>query len=171
MNCMECGKGSVEVLNQNHRYAQCGLDYVTLLSLEVRHCTHCGENEYVIPNIEQLHNLIANVVASKQERLVPAEIRFLRKYLGYSSADFAQAMGVNAATVSRWESKTDAQVMTVGLERLLRLKVMHEKPLTSYARPSSQNQIDETATKAAAPAQLRIAPKSDGWQLEEARAA
>jgi DNA-binding transcriptional regulator YiaG len=36
---------------------------------------------------------IAHAVIAKRERLTPAEIRFLRKFLGWSGADFAAHVG------------------------------------------------------------------------------
>jgi DNA-binding transcriptional regulator YiaG len=53
--------------------------------------------------MEQLHTTLAQAVATKKERLTPKEIRFLRTYLGYSSADFARKLGISLPTVSRWE--------------------------------------------------------------------
>jgi len=165
MKCAECGKATVEVRRQNHRYTACGLDYVTLLNIEVHHCPECGQNEYVIPDVEGLHCFIARAVATKLQRLVPREIRFLRKYLGYSGADFAKAIGVNAATVSRWEG--GAQAMTIGLERFLRLMVLTGKPLEEYPR----DQIQELGSKAAAPTRLKLVARKHGWEAEHVSAA
>lgn len=165
MECVECGHKPVNVRRENHRYTRCGLDYVTLVNIEVRHCPACGQNEYAIPAIEQLHQLIANVIATKEARLMPAELRFLRKYLGYSSAEFAKAVGVAASTISRWERMDDPQQMEVGFERLIRLMVMHEKPLASYSR----TKVADIATKDAAPAKLRVTSNRNGWQTDEAR--
>ncbi len=165
MSCAECGKGTVEVRRQNYRYTACGLDYVTLLNVEVHHCAECGQNEYVIPDLEGLHRVIGHTVATKPQRLVPREIRFLRKHLGYSSADFARAIGVNAATVSRWEG--GSQPMTIGLERFLRVMVLNERPLDEYPR----DQIQELGSKAAAPTRLKLAAKKHGWEAENVSAA
>ena len=66
----------------------------------------CGEHEVAIPRIEDLHRTIAQAVIAKRERLTPAEIRFLRKFLGWSGADFAAHVGTTPETVSR--SKTAA---------------------------------------------------------------
>lgn len=157
MKCMECGKGPVETRRENHHYGACGLDYVTLVDIEVRHCKECGQNEYSIPNIEGLHRVIAHAVATKRERLVPREVRFLRKYLGYSGVDFAKAIGVEAATVSRWEAGT--QKMTIGLERLLRLMVLHEEPIDYYPR----ERLPELGSEEPAPSKLKISLKRHVW--------
>ena len=168
MTCGECGKRPVTVRRENHRYTQCGLDYVTLMGIEVRHCPECGQTEYVIPNIEQLHRVIAQVVAKKPEQLVPHEVRFLRKYLGLSSSAFAKAMGVRPETISRWE-KTDAvRPMPSGLERLLRLMVLNQRPAAYYP----PEQVAELATKQPAASRVKVASVRGGWHAEgEARAA
>jgi putative zinc finger/helix-turn-helix YgiT family protein len=161
MKCAECGKGPVEIRRENHKYVECGLDYVTLLNIEVRHCPECGQNEYVIPNIEALHRALATAIAEKQARLVPLEIRFLRKYLGYASKEFADAIGVAPATVSRWEG---GATMTIGYERFLRMMVLNQKPVSYYPA----DRVEELGSKQAAPSKLRATAKNNGW---EARAA
>ena len=55
------------------------------------------------------------------------EIRFLRKYLGWSTADFASRMGTARETVSRWES--GAVPMGSQADRLLRLLVATAAPV------------------------------------------
>ncbi len=162
MKCMECGKGPVESRRESHRYKECGLDYVTLVGIEVRHCPHCGQYEFIIPDVEGLHRTIAHAVAEKPARLVPHEVRFLRKYLGYASGEFAQAIGVNAATVSRWES--GAQRMTIGLERFLRVMVMNQKPVDYYPA----DRIQELGSARASASRLRVASKKNGWEASAA---
>lgn len=53
--------------------------------------------------MEEVVNKCAVVqhIARSPERLGPAEIRFLRKYVGYSGKDFARFVGVTPETVSR----------------------------------------------------------------------
>ena len=43
----------------------------------------------VIPHIADLHRVLAHAVVRKSSRLTPAEIRFLRRTLGWSGQDFA----------------------------------------------------------------------------------
>lgn len=160
MKCVACGKGPVEVRRENHRYTECGLDMITLVNLEVRHCKECGETEYVTPDVEGLHALIANIVASKAERLLPQEIRFLRKYLGHSTKDFALKIGVRPETVSRWESVQEPQHMDVPAERFLRLMVFMEKPADHYPRAK----IEDTALKDPAARKVKLSTGRDGWR-------
>lgn len=108
-----------------------GLSGITLVGVEVQRCTNCGELEVTIPRIKEIHRLIALTLLRKPARLTPAEIRFLRKYLGWSGKDFAAHVGVAPETVSRWEQGQDQ--MGVSADRLLRLMVVHEQPKSDYS--------------------------------------
>jgi putative zinc finger/helix-turn-helix YgiT family protein len=114
----------------SYPYDACGLPGITLVGVEVSRCPECGETEVSIPNIEGLHRAIARVLARKPHRLTPAEIRFLRKYLGFSGGDFAEHVGVVPETVSRWENGATAMGLTA--ERLLRWMVVTREPLSEY---------------------------------------
>ena len=129
MTCSVCG-GRLKSRRENHRYTESGLTRVTLINVEVRTCPTCGERELVIPRIEELHRVVAHAISARPGKLVPNEIRFLRTYLGWSGVDFARYMGVKAETVSRWEHGT--QDMGLVADRLLRLFVANQKPVTHY---------------------------------------
>jgi transcriptional regulator with XRE-family HTH domain len=96
-----------------------GLPGVILLGVEVRRCQGCGAEEVAIPRIEELH------------RLAPAEIKYLRKWLGWSGVDFARHMGTTPETVSRWEQ--GRVPMSPQADRLLRLMVTTRAPVADYA--------------------------------------
>ncbi len=115
MKCTTCGS-KMSARRENYRYDASGLPGVTLAGVEVRRCAECGEHEVVIPSIEELHRAIVKVLVGKSERLAPTEIRFLRKYLGFSGADFAAHVGTTPETVSRWEN--GAAPMGVTADRL-----------------------------------------------------
>lgn len=145
----------------SYGYDACGLPNVTLQKVEVRRCPKCGETEVAIPGLESLHRSLALVLIRKPGRLVPAEIRFLRKYLGWSGADFAARMGPTAETVSRWE--TGATPMGPTADRLLRLKVATTSPQADYP-------LDTLAAigrdPAPQPMRLNFAPdRRAGWRL------
>jgi putative zinc finger/helix-turn-helix YgiT family protein len=127
--CEVCG-AEMKTRRENYRYDASGLPYVTLKDVEVRRCPGCGETEVAIQAIEALHRAIAGAVIRKRTRLAPAEIRFLRKYLGWSGADFARHMGTSAETVSRWEH--GSKPMGSAADRLLRLMVARQAPVSDY---------------------------------------
>ncbi len=162
MTCMECG-GKLKARKENYRYLACGLPNVTLKGVEVRRCGTCGDHEVVIPRIEKLHEVLAMAVVKQEARLSGAEVRFLRKQLGYSGADFARLIGVSPETVSRWEN--DKETMGPSAERLLRMFVVHKGPVREYP---IENLIRISAKARTKPIGLR--PTGEGW-VEQALAA
>jgi putative zinc finger/helix-turn-helix YgiT family protein len=150
MKCTECG-GTMTAKRENYRYDASGLP-VTLRNVEVHRCKACGGHEVAIARIDSLHRAIALAVASRPSRLGPREIRFLRKWLDWSGADLARHMGVDAATVSRWED--DQQPMGAVADRLLRMMAMRGEPAERFpvdrlaelgAKRSSSPRIDVRA--------------------------
>ena len=81
---------------ENFKYVASGLPGVTLLNVEMKRCSSCGEFEVSIPYIEQLHRIIASLLIEKPAPFTAAEITFLRKFLGWSGVDFARHIGVAA---------------------------------------------------------------------------
>jgi putative zinc finger/helix-turn-helix YgiT family protein len=129
MTCLVCG-AEMKTGRENFRYDACGLPGVTLMDVEVSRCPQCGEYEVAIPQIDDLHKAIAKALIRKTSRLDAAEIRYLRKYLGWSGADFASHMGMTPETISRWES--GAAPMGPASDRLLRLMVDKRDPISEY---------------------------------------
>jgi len=114
-------------------YVSCGLSNVYLKGIHFHKCLNkeCGEEEVAIPNIEELHELLAQNIASQKNILRPEEIRYLRTHLGFSGADFAKVIGVTPETVSRWEKGTDN--MKEASDRLLRVLVLSKSgPFREY---------------------------------------
>jgi len=162
MKCLECGV-TMKTNRENVRYAACGLPHVTLRNVEVSRCPQCGEEEIAIPRIEALHKAIARALIAKPFRLDAAEIRYLRKYLGWSGADFADHMGTTRETVSRWESGT-AQIGPQA-DRLLRLMVVKEAPVSDYSLKTLKA---ISAEKPAHSLRLGLKVERDGWHAEAA---
>ena len=131
MKCVNCGSEMVSATS-THRYAESGLPNVTLVGVKVRSCPQCGERELSIPKVADLHRKIARAIIRERSTLGPEEIRFLRKWLGYSSVDFALVMGVRPETVSRWENKESVYPMAQTADRLLRLLVSNQEPVEKY---------------------------------------
>jgi putative zinc finger/helix-turn-helix YgiT family protein len=121
----------METHRENYQYTACGLRNITLYQVQVDRCPHCGETEVVIPAVEKLHKAIADALIRKKTRLAPEEIRYLRKYLGWSSIDFAAYMGVSQETVSRWENSSHDMASTA--DRLLRMLVLTKTPVWDYS--------------------------------------
>jgi putative transcriptional regulator len=95
MTCLNCGSRMKTKL-ENYRYDAVGVPGITLQGIEVSRCGKCGEFEVGIPRIEDLHRAIAEAVIAKKDRLIPEEIRFLRKHLGWTGAQFTAHFGAGA---------------------------------------------------------------------------
>lgn len=157
MKCAECGS-AMKVARENVKYdGMMGLP-VVLANVEVRRCARCGEYEVVIPRLEELLGVLAGAVIRKPTRLTGDEVRFLRKYLGWSGADFARHMGTQPETVSRWEH---GAVIGPQADRLLRLMVATVRPVAEYPLDRLQGIGNRTPSK---PARWRFTLKGEHWQ-------
>jgi len=87
---------------------------------------------------------------------MPKEIRFLRTFLGYSSADFARKVGVSLPTVSRWEREDAPLGMKSTAEKLLRIMVLADDAMRSY-------QLEEMASEEPASTPVRLHATRVGW--------
>lgn len=111
--------------------------------------------------MSELHKLLANLLIMKEERLAPPEIRFLRKYLGWSQRDFANKFHTSVSRVSKWESGTNPQNMDSRNEILLRMAVAMGQKINNYFE-----HMDEVATreKGDTATQLTLAHSQGEWQ-------
>jgi len=122
--CHDCGK-EVNVIVGNYQFKEVGLP-VVLMGIELVRCDNCGTTEPIIPNLNGLMDAIAYAVISDKCKLDGAEIRFLRKYLGMSAAEFSQLIHVDPATISRWEN--GPQNPGPQADSLIRLTVLNNTP-------------------------------------------
>lgn len=160
MKCPECRTPMLSS-RENYRWEVSGLPNVVLVDVEVRRCPACGAHTVVIPRIEALHRALAMTVIVQPGRLDPREIRFLRKWLGWSGQDFARHFGVTPTTVSRWESVEDPSPMGGTAERLLRLAVAHGQPADAYP-VSKLAELDDN--DASPPKLIGMRPSRTGWE-------
>lgn len=113
-----------------HKYKECGLDNVILHGVKVNKCEACGELYFNFGNVDKLHSLIASSLIKKADPLSGKEIRFLRKFLGFSGAVFAKLVGYEVEHLSRIENgKTSVQET---FDRLVRALVMERLPEREY---------------------------------------
>jgi putative zinc finger/helix-turn-helix YgiT family protein len=162
MTCLDCGTKMRTRRELVPFDKPIGLSGVRLHTLVAR-CPKCGAFEVLIPDLEGLHRAIARALVAKRPRLAAEEIRFLRKVLGWSGADFAEHMGTSAETVSRWEH--GALPIGPQADRLLRLMVLTRDPIADYQR------LDLLKTVARAkPAVVRMIARagSKGWRIDSA---
>jgi putative zinc finger/helix-turn-helix YgiT family protein len=154
LNCMTCGT-LMETRREDVEYDAAGLPDVILRGVEVSRCPGCGERGVAIPRLPALHRGLGRIVVGKPGRLTRPEIRFLRKYLGLSGADFAEVMGSDPSTISRWENSKEP--MNKHADRLLRLMVLVGKRVQKY-------QLAGVARDDAGPSHYEATPDGDGWR-------
>jgi putative zinc finger/helix-turn-helix YgiT family protein len=156
--CRTCSNAQMASRRETYLYKESGLPNVVLVGVEVRRCPSCGQHELVLPRVTELHRTIAYGVIHKRARLSGAEVRFLRKYLGWSGVDFARHAGVDPSTVSNWENDKDA--IGPASDRLLRLMVAHGAPVADF----SLEELTKIDNERRSPVVLRVAPKARGWE-------
>jgi putative zinc finger/helix-turn-helix YgiT family protein len=154
--CLQCGT-AMKVRRENYSSDLFGVP-VTLVGVRMYRCPNCGEFEVEIPNPEGLHAVIARHLIGKRARLTGREIRFLRKYLDYSSSDFASTIGVTPETISRWEK--DKERIGPAADRLLRMFILYTKsgenyPIANFAKISSH---------ISAPMQFGVKSANNEWR-------
>jgi putative zinc finger/helix-turn-helix YgiT family protein len=118
MKCPVCS-GTVHKETRDHPYLESGLDNVVLKDIDVLVCSSCGETIVSIPAIDELHTLLGRRIVKKGTLLTSKEIKYLRKNMGISARKLSSVMGVDNATVSRWEN--DKQRINKPHDFLLRL--------------------------------------------------
>ena len=134
MKCPECG-GKLTQRVGDHPYVGRELPNVVLAGVKIRTCCECEFSSVGIPKLAGLHKALVASVAKATHQLSPGEIRFLRKYLGWSGQDFARHFGVTPETVSRWEN--GKKPMGATAERLLRMSALTLEPVQEYPLPDN----------------------------------
>lgn len=162
MKCLVC-RSPMKTKRENFQYDACGLSNVTLVGVEVSRCVACGEFEVALEQIEELHGAIAHALIRKPVRLSAAEVTFLRKFLGWSVADFAAHLGTTRETVSRWENGITP--MGTLADRALRLMVATRQPSRDYALETLKRIGEE---KTPHPVHLGLKRDKAGWHAEAA---
>jgi len=142
--CFNCGH---KMTARRENVPFLGLPGTTLLDVNVSRCPACGDYEVKIPMLDDLNRGLAFEVTKKTGRLNGAEIRFLRKVLDYSSADFARLLGASPVTISRWEH--DVQPMGPLADALLRLFVE-----AAFVKGFDRSRVEQLV-RAAGPAPTR----------------
>ena len=161
VKCLQCGT-PMKTRKEDHRYDECGLKYITLVGVEMARCPRCGNYEISIPNLEALHRLLARVLIEKSTRFTGDEVRFLRKSVGWSGADFAKHMGVAVETVSRWEN--DAAPIGPQADRLLRFLVAQGRLTTRY--PTER--LAKIDPKKATATRVTLITRNERWSVRAA---
>lgn len=131
MKCVNCdNKKSLKRTSEVIRYTECGLDNVVLHGVDYRKCDKCGMEYVGYGDQAQLHELIAKVLVDKKSLLTGKEVRFLRKYLGFSTEMFSQKIPYTVETISRLENSK--KPMSATYDFIIRLMVRELLPDRDY---------------------------------------
>lgn len=124
--CTVCGETMQSSVGSTPYYALPG---VQLHGVRLWTCV-CGESSVELQDQDGLNSLLVELVTKKPGRLTGAEIRFLRKSLGWSGRNCARYLGVRNDTVSRWEHG----VASIGrsADKLLRVCATRFAPIANY---------------------------------------
>ena len=106
VTCSNCGK-EAKIVRGSYYFIEGGLDCVVLQGIELIRCKHCDNEDPIIPRINDLMRTLAVAVIFKPHRLRGNEFRFVRKYLAKTGEETGQMLGVNKATISKWENNED----------------------------------------------------------------
>jgi putative transcriptional regulator len=155
--CRDCGDGVMDERIGSRHYDESGLKGILLVGIPLQKCRACGAESFTVPRTPDLHRLIALALIRKPTTLTGAELKVLRKHLGYSQEDFAGRLDIARETLSRWE--TDAQQMSPMAERLLRAMVALNDRAPAYS-------IDDLAQARgdAKPLKLELRLEGGAWR-------
>jgi putative zinc finger/helix-turn-helix YgiT family protein len=147
--CSNCGH-TARVERGNYQYRESGLPNVLLKNVEIIRCDNCGNEDPIIPRVNELTRVLAVAVIAKNDRLVGEEIRFLRKYLRMTGDEFGKLLKVDNATLSRWENNAQrpseqndmliraiAAALGKGLKQEIERIVRHFSSITEDPRPAN----------------------------------
>ena len=97
-----------------------------LMNLPMYKCPDCGETEVEIPRMEELHCLIGLLLLHLPIRFGAAEVKYLRKHMGYTQDELASYLGVTRASVARWE-EPGGRTIRIEMDKSLRLLYVRKK--------------------------------------------
>lgn len=115
--CSNCGAEAIRTIGV-YPFKESGLSNLVLIGVNLIQCSTCGNIDPIIPDVNDLMRAIAWHIATQRFRLTGEDVRFLRKYLRMTGVEFAELLGADKSTLSKWENSAD----TVGTanERLIR---------------------------------------------------
>jgi transcriptional regulator with XRE-family HTH domain len=102
MRC-ECGEQG-SVIYGEYLFVESGLTNVKLHGVGLLKCDKCGSSAPLLSKIGNLMQVIATALVLKPSQLTGKEIRFLRKYIGFTGEQFGKKLGLTKEHVSRIEN-------------------------------------------------------------------
>jgi transcriptional regulator with XRE-family HTH domain len=104
-SCSNC-ESPARVVRGLYRFQESGLSN-HFLDIEMIHCDKCGNDDPIIPQLNEFMSILALAVVKKPCPLNGEEIRFLRKFLKMTGERFGQYLGVSKHHISKLENNAD----------------------------------------------------------------
>jgi DNA-binding transcriptional regulator YiaG len=104
--CSNCG-APARVVRGIYQFKESGLPNVSLMNIDMIRCKDCGNEDPIIPRMNELMSVLALAVIKKPCPLNGKEVRFLRKFLRMTAEQFAAYVDVTRHHVSKWENGAD----------------------------------------------------------------
>lgn len=101
--CPTCGAARLVADERDERIEVAGVTFRAMVPCQ--HCKACGETLLSDRTLERFELTVA-VELARIGRRTGTALRFMRKALGYGSAELAGLLGVAPETFSRWENNT-----------------------------------------------------------------
>ena len=111
MKRAECSNCSADarIVRGSRPFKETALPNVILRDVEIIRCDECGNEDPIIPHVNDLMRTLALAVVAQPYRLSGSEVRFLRKYLKKTGDQFAGLIHVDKTTLSK-SGKTNKTV-------------------------------------------------------------
>lgn len=122
--CAECGK-KARVVRRSYSLESMGIP-AELRNTDVIDCSHCGNVDPVIPNLDQLMRVVAMAVVCCPYKLSGQEVRFLRNYANKSAREFARLLHLDHTYLSAVEN--DREEIGAQTDKLVRFLAMNLVP-------------------------------------------
>jgi DNA-binding transcriptional regulator YiaG len=119
--CYDCGGEMEGRRGSEYNYTESGLQKVWLQNILVFRCKNpqCHAIVPEIPNMAELHVVIAMKLIAKPTLLSGEEIKFLRQMANLGSSQMAAMLGIHVTQLSRWEN--DKRIVSKKSDVALRL--------------------------------------------------
>ena len=129
-HCTGCGRTGVTTkVLPAYKAVGLGAPFEVILegAVKVDTCVACGATlGTYIPDMEGLFHAVVFSRALEPRKLTGAELRFMRKAMGWKAKDLAKHLGVTAEHLSRCENSS--KVMAPATEKLFRLYALLKTP-------------------------------------------
>lgn len=164
--CLSCGASNVNVTYVTVDAKEFGWPSGVLSGVKSVSCVECGEVEFEIPAHGAVMREYRTQLCRVDRRLSGDEYAFLRRALGATGREYAEALGVTNVTVSRCENGEEVPALQDTVIRaltLLDIETRGEALACLATRPTQSVNVDVREIERRKPMEL-----TDGWQTIDA---